>query len=303
VRAAFERLGEDPPEGVDGPEAGAAIEESLVTLSRWLEEELEDVVVEVGRRVGMEVDTDQSVHPFEAAFTLGAGMKIEALPGMEMPEEPVTHLGSFWRETAVARDELQWFATGHKLVEALVGIVRDGDAGRSAAVRREWAPRRGALYARFIPVLASAADVAPGARVASRQASRYVDLTPVSVLVDLDTGHRTLSGGAARLEGEIDELEGARVGGAPPDLLEAARAAAEREASAILARRVEEAKGLLLAHADGEEERLVEAGFHGGAPRARVEAALGILRQHREVVEKAIGRAKLELDAVALVVP
>jgi ATP-dependent helicase HepA len=210
---------------------------------------------------------------------------------MQMPEEPVTHLGSFWRETAVARDELEWFATGHKLVEALVGIVRDGDAGRSAAVRREWAPRRGALYARFLPVLATAADVAPGARVASRQASRYVDLTPVSVLVDLDAGHRALAGGASRLEEEIDELEGARVGGAPPDLLEAARAAAEREARAILARRVEEAKGLLLAHADGEEERLIEAGFHGGAPRARVEAALGILRQHREVVEKAIGRS------------
>jgi ATP-dependent helicase HepA len=305
VRAAFERLGDDPPEGVDtgGPEAAASIEQALVTLSRWLEEELEDVVVDVGRRVGMEVDTDQNVHPFEAAFTIGAGMKIEALPGMTMPDEPVTHLGSFWRETAVARDELQWFATGHRLVEALVGIVRDGDAGRSAAVRREWAPRRGGLYVRFIPALATAADVAPGARVASRQASRYVDLTPISVLVDLDTGNRTVSGGAARLEDQIDEVEGARVGGAPPELLEAARAAAEREVGAILARRVEEGRGLLAAHADREEERLVEAGFQGGAPRPRVEAALTLLRQHREVVEKAIGRARLELDAVALVLP
>jgi ATP-dependent helicase HepA len=305
VRAAFERLGDEPPEGVDGggPEAAAGVEQALVTLSRWLEEELEDVVVDVGRRVGMEVDTDQNVHPFEAAFTIGAGMKIEALPGMEMPEEPVTHLGSFWRETAVARDELQWLATGHRLVEALVGIVRDGDAGRSAAVRREWAPRRGALYVRYIPALATAADVAPGARVASRQASRYVDLTPISVLVDLEAGHRAVSGGAARLEEQIDELEGARVGGAPPELLEGARAAAEREAGAILARRVEEAKGLLASHADGEEERLVEAGFQGGAPRGRVESALGVLRHHREVVEKAIGRARLELDAVALVLP
>jgi ATP-dependent helicase HepA len=184
-----------------------------------------------------------------------------------------------------------------------VGIVRDGDAGRSASVRREWSPRRGALYVRFLPALATAADVAPGARVASRQASRYVDLTPVSVLVDLDAGHRLLSGGAARLEEEIEDAEGARLGGAPTELLESARAAAEREARAVLQRRVEEAKGLLAAHADGEEERLVQAGFQGGAPRARVEAALAVLRQHREVVEKAIGRAKLELDAVALVVP
>jgi hypothetical protein len=34
-----------------------------------------------------------------------------------------------------------------------------------------------------------------------------------------------------------------------------------------------------------------------------VESALAVLRQHRQVVEQAIGRARLELDAVALVVP
>jgi len=306
VRAAFDRLGEEPPDGIDaaGPEAASeAISEALVTLSRWLEEELEDVLVEIGRRVGMEVDTDQNVHPFEVSFTLGAGLKIEALPGMELPEEPVTFLGSFWRETAVARDELQWFATGHKLVEALIGIVRDGEVGNAASVRREWAPSRGALYVRFLPALATAADVAPGARVASRQASRYLDLAPISVLVDLDAGHRVIAGGAARLEGEVDEAEGARIGGAPPALLEAARKAAANEAAAILARRVEEAKGILGTHVDREEERLIEVGFVGGTPRARVDGALGLLRQHREGVEKAIGRVRLELDAVALVVP
>jgi ATP-dependent helicase HepA len=304
VRAAFERLGDEPPDGIDagGEGAAEAISEALVTLSRWLEEELEDVVVEIGRRVGMDVDTDQNVHPFEVAFTLGAGMKIEALPGMELPEEPLTILGSFWRETAVARDELNWFATGHRLVEALIGLVRDGDAGRSTALKREWAPRRGALYARFLPALATSADVAPGARVASRQASRYLDLAPISVLVDLD-GNRPVRGGAVRLEAELDEAEGARVGGAPAALLEAARAAAEKEAAQVLARRVEEAKALLLAHADSEEERLIESSFQGGAPQKRIEGALAVLRQHRDVVVKAIGRAKLELDAVALVVP
>jgi ATP-dependent helicase HepA len=304
VRAAFDRLGEDPPEGIDaeGDGGAEAISEALVTLSRWLEEELEDIAVEIGRRVGMDVDTDQNVHPFEVAFTLGAGMKIEALPGMELPEEPLTILGSFWRETAVARDELQWFATGHRLVEALVGLVRDGDAGRSTTVKREWAPRRGALYARFLPALASSADVAPGARVASRQASRYLDLAPISVLIDLEA-NRPVRGGATRLEEEIEGAEGARVGGAPPALLEAARAAAEKEAAAILSRRVEEAKALLLSHAEGEEERLIEASFQGGALRNRIDGALAILRQHRDVVEKSIGRAKLELDAVALVVP
>jgi hypothetical protein len=41
----------------------------------------------------------------------------------------------------------------------------------------------------------------------------------------------------------------------------------------------------------------------GGAPRAQVEGALIVLRQHREVVGRALDRAKLELDTVAVVVP
>jgi ATP-dependent helicase HepA len=154
-----------------------------------------------------------------------------------------------------------------------------------------------------VPALATSADVAPGARVASRQASRYLDLTPISVLVDLEAGHRVVSGAAARLEAEVEDATDAKVGPAPAALLEAARAAAEAEARTVLGRRVEGARGLLLAHADAEEERLVEAAFQGGAPRARVESALAVLRQHHEVVEKAIGRARLELDAVAVVVP
>ncbi|WP_242360515.1 MULTISPECIES: SNF2-related protein [Anaeromyxobacter] len=304
VTNAFERMGEEVPEGIGGAQAaGEAVEQALVTLSRWLEEELEDLATDVGQRIGMEVDTDQNVHPFEVAFTLGSGMRIEALPGMEMPEEPVTYLGSFWRETAVARDELQWFATGHKLVEALVGLVRDGEAGRSAALKREWAPRRGGLYARFEPRLASSADLAPGARVASRQASRYLDLSPVSVLVDLEGVHKHVPGGAQRLEDEIEDVQDAKVGAAPAAVLEAAREAAEREALEILARRREEAHELLAFHADSEEERLIESAFQGGAPRARIEGALAILRQHREIVARAIDKAKLELEAAAVVVP
>jgi ATP-dependent helicase HepA len=277
--------------------------QALGTLSTWLEEELEDVVAEVGQRVGIEVDTDQNVHPFEVAFTLGAGMKIEALPGMVVPEEPQTLLGSFWRETAVARDELEWFATGHRLVEALLGIVRDGDAGRSAAVQREWAPRRGALYARFEPRLATGADLAPGARVASRQASGYLDLSPIAAMVELEAPFREVKDGARRLEGEAEGLTDARVGPAPEARLAAARKAAEALAAAELAVRVAAARQRLDRHAEAEEERLVESAFLGGASRERVEGAFQALRQHREVVAQAIERASLGVDAVALVIP
>ena len=308
VKNAFARLAEEPPEGIEAlggvpTEAGMeALREALVTLSRWLEEELEDLGTEVGTRVGMEVDTDQNVHPFEVAFTIGAGLRIEALPGMTMPEEPETFLGSFWRETAVARDELQWFATGHRLVEALVGIVRDGDAGRSAALRRSWAPRRGGLHARFELKWATAADTNPGARVGSRQASRYLDGSDIAFMADLETG-RLVTAGAERLEAEAEGAEDAKVGPVPPAPLEAAKAAAERAAEAELERRKEAALTRLVEHAQSEEDRLIEAGFAGGADREAIDFALTRLRQHRDVTAASIDRVKLGLDAVAVVVP
>jgi ATP-dependent helicase HepA len=300
VGNAFRRLGEEPPS--DPGQGAEAAQEALLALSRSLEERLEDVCADVARRIGVDVDTDQNVHPFEVSFTLGAHLRIEALPGMEIPEEPATHLGSFWRETAVARDELEWFATGHKLVEALVGLVRDGDAGRTAAFRAPGAPRRGALYTRWHLVWPAPADVAPGARVPSRQAARYLEEAPLAVVVDLGEGNRILAGLSEQVVEEDGAAE-ARVGAVPAALLEGARRAAERQAQAQLARRREDALAALAAHAEAEEERLVTAAFRGGAERQAVDAALADLREHRAATEKALGQVRLELDAAALVLP
>ncbi|HET9597301.1 MAG TPA: helicase-related protein, partial [Anaeromyxobacteraceae bacterium] len=298
VKNAFGRLGETPP----GTKGADATQEALVALSRSLEERLEDVCADVGRRVGVDVDTDQNVHPFEVAFTLGAHLRIEALPGMEIPEEPETHLGSFWRETAVARDELEWFATGHRLVEALIGLVRDGEGGRTAAFKSARAPRRGALYTRWHVAWPSPADVSPGSRVPSRQASRYVDGSPIALAVDMAEGNKLVPGITEVVE-EEDGADEARVGAVPLQTIEAARAAAEREARAELERRLEAALAELAAHAEEEEERLVTAAFEGGAERRAVERALADLRAHRAEVEAALGKVKLELDAAAVVVP
>jgi ATP-dependent helicase HepA len=251
----------------------------------------------------MAVDTDENVHPFEVAFTLGSGMQIEALPGMDLPEEERTHLGSFWRETAVAHEELEWFATGHRLAESLLELARDGDAGRTAALSSRAAPRSGGLYLRYRLAWPAPADLAPGARVPSRQASRYLDERPVSVLVELGAGHAVVDGGAERLE---DAVEGARdARGAPPpaDVVEGAAGAGERAARAQLERRVALAVKKLEAHARAEEERLLEAARQGGAPRSAVEKALVQLLLHREAVEVALRKARLELDAAAVVVP
>jgi ATP-dependent helicase HepA len=303
VRGAFERLGEEPPSAGDGPADDlASVQQGLQTLSRWLEEELEDLSAEVGQRVGIEVDADENVHPFEVAFTLGREMRIEALPGMAVPEEPRTHLGSFWRETAVAQDELEWFATGHRLVEALLGLARDGAAGRTAALRFSGAPRRGGLYLRQTVRWPAPADLEPGARVPSRQAARYLDASPVAVLVDLGP-----SGRARAVSPEVEEAlqsaEDARVAPPPAALLEAAREAGRREAERILEERRAEALARLAAHARAEEERLCSAGAQGAVPAGAVERALAVLRAHRAATEEALRQVSLEEDAAALVLP
>jgi ATP-dependent helicase HepA len=283
------------------PPTDASIRESLLVLSRWLEEELEEVSVEVARRVGIDADTDQNVHPFEVAFTLGARMRIDALPGMTIPEEPETHLGSFWRETAVVREELEWFATGHRLVEALVGLVRDGTAGRSAVLRAEGAPAEGALHCRFHVLLPQAADLEPGARVPSRQASRYLDLAPMALATSLAEGHAVLPGlGDPTAGGE--PRDGRPASRTPTASLEAAFRKAAREAEGLLGARRQAALARLARHAEAEEERLSEA-LAAGAEREIAEEALDELREHRRATEEAIGRARLELDAVAVVVP
>jgi len=300
VAGSLSRLGEEVPPAIATQAASGfdtAIREALVHLSRWLEEELEETGVEVARRVGIEADTDQNVHPFEVAFTLGAHMRVEALPGMTVPEEPETHLGSFWRETAVVREELEWFATGHRLVEALLGLVRDGDAGRSAVLRHPEAPEGGALLCRFHVTFREAADLSPGARVPSRQASRYLDATPIPAAAEV-AGGKAVAGLAERL---LDAALDARAS-ASASSIGAAYKAAEAEARRRLEERREAALRKLEEHVAIEAERL-RAARAGGADPEIADEAEASLAGHREGTVEALRAARLELDAVALVVP
>jgi ATP-dependent helicase HepA len=276
-----------------------AIRDGLSRLSRWLEEELEEVCVEIARRVGIDADTDRNVGPFEAAFTLGARMRIDALPGMTIPEEPTTILGSFWRETAAPREELDWLGTGHRLVEALLGLVRDGDAGRVARLRVPGAPPGGALLCRFAVLLPQPADLEPGSRVPSRQASRYLDESPVSLAAALDRGHAVVPGLAERAEaGQASDAQAPASGPGAAALegaFKAARAAAEERLAARRAAAVER----LHRHARAEAERLEEA-LEAGATREAVDSALAALAAHRTATGEALGRVRIEIDAVAV---
>ncbi|MEI8256258.1 MAG: hypothetical protein WCJ30_11360, partial [Deltaproteobacteria bacterium] len=82
-----------------------------------------------------------------------------------------------------------------------------------------------------------------------------------------------------------------------------AAAAAEKEARAELARRVSRAVKKLAAHAAAEEQRLLASARVGGAPREAIETALIGVLLHRELVEEALRKVDLELDAAAVVLP
>ena len=94
-------------------------------------------------------------------------------------------LGTFWRDTAVEQEEIEYFATGHPIVEALFGFLRDGPYGRNgcrAIQNARAAPARG-LELLFHVVPPEPEDTSPGARVPSRQLSRVLDRSLLRVAV------------------------------------------------------------------------------------------------------------------------
>src|SRR5205814_9268172 len=79
------------------------------------------------------------------------------------------------------------FATGHPLVEALFGWVRDGELGRATVYRARVRGVSGAaLDARFLVTLPEPADLAQGAKVPSRRAARHLDDALIRVVARLD---------------------------------------------------------------------------------------------------------------------
>jgi len=74
---------------------------------------------------------------------LGAHALVDSLPGLPGGSR---FLGSFDREEAVRREELEFFAAGHPLVEGLLGELNDGLRGRVALFRHGVAAGRSAAF-------------------------------------------------------------------------------------------------------------------------------------------------------------
>jgi len=289
--------------GIDAVEDGS-LEDGLWAIARDLDERLEEAVTELARRVGIGVDTDEQVDAFQCAFHFGHALKVEALPGLQLGEER-TVLGTFWRDTAVEQEEIDFFATGHPIVEALFGFLRDGPYGRNGcrAIQHRGPAARG-LEVLFHAVPPEPEDTSPGARVPSRQLSRVVDrsLLRVAVTVRPDGTpgvEPRLLDLLAREEGRV--LQGDQIRAAFPDLgkfVDPAVAEATRAATAQLRELQTEARRKLEEERDRELTRMERALRHQGLPGATVQAQLEQERAHHRTLVEALEGMRLQLDSV-----
>jgi ATP-dependent helicase HepA len=71
----------------------------------------------------------------------GSGAKVDSLPGVP---GGVRYLGTFDRAEAVAREEIEFFASGHPLVEGLLLELEDGHRGRVALIELDTSSLDGA---------------------------------------------------------------------------------------------------------------------------------------------------------------
>ncbi|NTX65074.1 DEAD/DEAH box helicase family protein [Myxococcus sp. CA051A] len=301
VKRAQERMGLEPDEDEDGEAPG--VEDGLWSVARDLDERLEETVAELARRVGIGVDIDEQVEAFQVAFQFGHALKVDGLPGLDVMEDH-TRLGTFWRDTAVEAEELEYFATGHPLVEALFGFLRDGPYGRSAF---RFIEKRGPLKARGVELLyhvqlPEPEDTSPGARVPSRQLARFLERTLLHVAV--------VDGGAAgpkvedslipALEADGKSLKGDEVSRAFPGFdafVDAAVPVGQRGAEAALAKLTTSAREAIEAERDSALERLRLSLDHQGLSDDALAAQLGAEHSHYERLLQALSGSKVTLDS------
>jgi ATP-dependent helicase HepA len=229
------------------------------------------------------VDTDEEVEAFQCAFHFGHALNVEGLPGLDVMEDR-TLLGTFWRDTAVEAEELEYFATGHTLVEALFGFLRDGPYGRSGF---RFLEKRGPLKARGLELLyhvqlPEPEDTSPGARVPSRQLARFLARTLLHVAVaEAQGGPKADASLLPVLEAGGRSLKGDEVSRAFP----AIRAFVDKARKAIEAER------------DATLERMRLSLGHQGLAAEALEAQLDAERTHYERLLKALSGAKVVLDS------
>jgi ATP-dependent helicase HepA len=120
--AAYRELHREPYR----PEMGPSI---LERVPAELEELTRDVVLRACEEIGLDAEPhrDGARHSIE----LGARARVESLPGIP-PRS--SFLGTFDREEAVADESIDFFASGHPLVEGLLAWLDESDLGRTGVL-------------------------------------------------------------------------------------------------------------------------------------------------------------------------
>ncbi len=304
VERAHQRIGHEEEDEESDLEAG------LWAVARDLDERLEENVTELALRIGIGVDTDQQVDAFQCAFHFGHALNVDALPGLDISKER-TVLGTFWRDTAVEQEEIEYFATGHPIVESLFGFLRDGPYGRNGArfveLRVPGRPRALELVFHLEPP--EAADLSPGAKVPSRQLSRFLDRLLIQVAVSMGTGMQPkadpqlLKSLAGTTEGR--PLKGSELLTAFPELprfVDPAVAVGTEAAKAEMAKRTAAAKKLIEAERDTSLRRMRLSLKHQGVTAAKLEAALKAETDRYQALLDALAGVRVVLDSACAVV-
>jgi ATP-dependent helicase HepA len=136
--AAYHELYRDPYRAADG-------DALLARIPGDIDELTEDVVIGACAQLGLRVEAhrDGRVH----SIVFGNHAKVDSLPGVAGGS---SFLGTFDRAEAVADESIDFYASGHPLVEGLLAEIDDGPLGRTAIVHIDAKGERGlglfALY-------------------------------------------------------------------------------------------------------------------------------------------------------------
>ena len=283
-----------------------ALAARLGQVASVLEKRLEAVTLEIARKIGLATDIDVDVLPGQVSFHVGPELKVDALAGFDLAQDRVV-LGSFRRAIAVAQEENDSFATGHPLVEALFGWVRDGELGRACVYRAKARGGAGAaLDTQYLVVMPEPADLAQGARVPSRRASRLLEDQRLRITVRLDGrgGASPDDALASALDSALIEPVPAPDGGPPAafvSAVEAALRAAESEAEKRLKRLVAAAQEQAREQKDASQLRLYRFLEQSKAKPAAIQRALAEDALVYDQTIAALAEARVELDQTALV--
>ncbi len=131
--AAYRQLHRDPYRAEMAPGILARVPDALDALN-------EDAIVTACERLGFTIERLGGVRAY--SFELGNAASIDSLPGVAGGS---TYVGTFDREEAVERETLDFFASGHPLVEGIFTHYEESPAGRVArfAIATGGAPGEG----------------------------------------------------------------------------------------------------------------------------------------------------------------